>query len=110
MASPVPVETDHRAVLQAVKTRPRYRARMLRQAFLHEAAQRGGCDLEDVQWEFWARYGFHPKKIAVSQQAAMLIKDGLIERVRQGHYKICPPPVVPKYDVVAPCPAPSIFD
>ena len=105
MPAPVPHEPSLRDIVASIKRNPRYRARLLREAFIEEAGKYGGCSLYDVGREFWARYGITPKPVTVSQQATLLMNDGRIVRVRHGHYKLAPPPKAP----AAPAPSPSIF-
>lgn len=100
MPANIPIE-QLRRVMQAVRTRPRYRARMVRQVILAEAGagRDYGCSLDDARREFWARYDYTPSRVLMSQQAQLLKRDGRVVRVGHGQYRLA----------AAPSPAPDPF-
>jgi hypothetical protein len=100
---PIPVIPVER-VISAVKHRCRYRAHLLRLLIVEMAGRPEGVTTEEVQSEFWVLYDHEPKRILVSQQLALLLRDKLIERVSRGAYRAL------RHAPAAHVPIPSIFD
>lgn len=72
---------------QAVRTKPRYRARILRDLMLRMMERKDGESLSEVAEEFWALYDFRPRNNQLACQVHILMRDKLIERVGFGVYR-----------------------
>jgi hypothetical protein len=75
-------------IVTAVRNRPRFRAKMLRELMVYLAGEPGGMTLEDAGAEFAVYYNMTPTRNLLSQQAALLVRDKRIERTGWGAYKL----------------------
>lgn len=101
-----------------IKSRPRYRARILRNLILELTDRPSGESLTEIADEFWARHDYRPNHGQLATQVIILQRDDLIKRVGFGVYKRISGAEyrrtrrpAPKIAPAAPSqPRPSIFD